>query len=146
MGEEVMRAGKWICGSIVGFWGLLAPVQVLILCVCVAIIVDFITGNIADYKRHKRAHQNMCSKARKCGTRVGSWGSALSVLAWPTCLTCMSSRTWGSQPCQLLRCLHRRNRVLELSGELRNHFESSHIPGSPVVHGEVGQQENSNRF
>jgi len=27
MEEEVMRAGKWICGSIVGFWGLLAPVQ-----------------------------------------------------------------------------------------------------------------------
>ena len=47
MGGEVMRAGKWICGSIVGFWGFLAPVQVLILCVCLAIIVDFITGNIA---------------------------------------------------------------------------------------------------
>ena len=28
-----MKAGKWICGSIVGFWGLLAPIQVLILCV-----------------------------------------------------------------------------------------------------------------
>lgn len=121
--------------------GLLAPVQVLILCVCIAVIVDFITGNIADYKRHKRAHQNMCSKARKCGTRVGSWDSALSVSAWPTCLTCVSSRTWGSQPCQLLRCFCSRDGVLELSRKFSYNLKSSHIQGSPVIHGEIGQQK-----
>ena len=54
MEGEVMRAGKWICGSIVGFWGLLAPVQTLILCVCIAIIVDFITGNIEVGAQHYR--------------------------------------------------------------------------------------------
>lgn len=60
-----MKAGKWVCGGIVGFWGLLAPVQGLILCVCVAITVDFITGNIADYKRAHRAHRKYALKSEK---------------------------------------------------------------------------------
>lgn len=94
MEEEVMRAGKWICGSIVGFWGFLAPVQVLILCVCVAIIVDFITGNIADYKRHKRAHQKYVFKSEKMWDTCWKLGLSIIGIAWPTCLTCMSSRTW----------------------------------------------------
>lgn len=78
MEEEVMRAGKWICGSIVGFWGFLAPVQVLILCVCIAIIVDFITGNIADYKRHKRAHQKYVFKSEKMWDTC--WKLGLSII------------------------------------------------------------------
>ena len=73
-----MRAGKWMCGSVVGFWGLLAPVQVLILCVCVAIIVDFITGNIADYKRHKRAHQKYVFKSEKMWDTC--WKLGLSII------------------------------------------------------------------
>ena len=75
-----MRAGKWICGSIVGFWGLLAPVQVLILCVCIAIIVDFITGNIADYKRHKRAHQENVLKSEKERDTVWKLGRSIVVI------------------------------------------------------------------
>lgn len=78
MEGEVIRAGKWICGSIVGFWGLLAPVQVLILCVCIAIIVDFITGNIADYKRHKRAHQKYVFKSEKMWDTC--WKLGLSII------------------------------------------------------------------
>ena len=78
MGGEIMKAGKWVCGGIVGFWGLLAPVQVLILCVCVAITVDFITGNIADYKRHKRAHRKYAFKSEKMRDTV--WKLGLSII------------------------------------------------------------------
>lgn len=78
MKEEVMRAGKWICGSIVGFWGLLAPIQVLILCVCIAVIIDFITGNIADYKRYKRAHQKYVFKSEKMWDTC--WKLGLSII------------------------------------------------------------------
>ena len=73
-----MRAGKWVCGGIVGFWGFIAPVQVLILCVCVAITVDFITGNIADYKRHKRAHRKYTFKSEKMWDT--GWKLGLSII------------------------------------------------------------------
>ena len=78
MKEEVMRAGKLDMREHCRFWGLLAPVQVLILCVCIAVIVDFITGNIADYKRHKRAHQKYVFKSEKMWDTC--WKLGLSII------------------------------------------------------------------
>lgn len=60
-----MRTGKWVFGGVASLWGLILPLHSLILCVCIAIFIDFITGNVADYHRHKRVKRRYFFQSEK---------------------------------------------------------------------------------
>lgn len=76
--EWTMRTGKWIYGGIASVLGLLIPIQALVLCLCISICIDFITGNIADYYRHKRAGERYSFQSEKMW-KTG-WKLGLSII------------------------------------------------------------------
>lgn len=61
--------GANVMGGLFSFWALLLPVHVLIYCCMIAVTIDFITGNIADYHRKKRSGQRYSFQSEK------AWGT-----------------------------------------------------------------------
>ena len=61
--------GGNITGGIFALWALLLPVHVLIYCCMIAITIDFIVGNIADYHRKRRKKQRYTFESEK------AWGT-----------------------------------------------------------------------
>ena len=76
--EWIEKFAKWVFGGIMGFWGFLLPIQSLILCVLVAILTDFATGNIADYYRQKRAGGKYYFQSEKMWKTI--WKLGLSII------------------------------------------------------------------
>lgn len=76
--DTLAHPGKWISGCAATMWGLVIPQRTLIVCVMVAIIVDFITGNIADYYRNKRAGSKYAFQSEKMW-KTG-WKLGLSII------------------------------------------------------------------
>lgn len=76
--EWLMRTGKWVTGLIAGFWGIILPLHGLITCCIIAICVDFITGNVANYHRNKRAGRKYAFESEKMWKTV--WKLGLSIV------------------------------------------------------------------
>jgi hypothetical protein len=53
--EWLTSSGRWLFGVANLTWGLLLPIHEIIYVAVFAVVVDFITGNMASYKRSKRS-------------------------------------------------------------------------------------------
>lgn len=66
--------GKWISGTAFCFFGFIAPLHTLIFCAVAAILIDFITGNLADYYRHKRTGRKYGFESEKAWKTIWKLG------------------------------------------------------------------------
>lgn len=75
---------KYAFGVLASIFGLLAPIQPLILCAVIFIGVDFITGVIASRKRAKRACEPWGFESGKAWMTVVKLGFVMAgiILAW----------------------------------------------------------------
>ena len=78
MDNIAIRAGKWVFSGIMSLWGLIIPIHILIYCTIIAICIDFITGNIADYYRNKRAGKKYAFESEKMWKTI--WKLSLAIV------------------------------------------------------------------
>ena len=76
--------GKWTMGATFSLLGLVAPIRMLIVSVVVFVLFDFVTGNIADYYRNRRAGTKYYFQSHKAWLTIWKLGFVMIAiyLAW----------------------------------------------------------------
>lgn len=76
--DWLFLGGRWIWGLLACFWGVLTPLHTIIFCACIAIGIDFLTGNVASFFVSRRKGERYRLNSDKMWKTV--WKLALTVI------------------------------------------------------------------